>query len=786
MNNAKPPQSPPLRAHFHMPGADLKIKLQQAFGLHQQGRLGEAEQLYREILARAPDQPDALHFLGVLETQRGRHEVGLAHMERAIAINPRNPAAQYNRANALRDIGRTEDAIEGYDAALAIKPDNVGAWNNRGVALHALTRYEEAIASYDRALALKPDHLDAHANRGNTLMELSRYDEALTAFDRVVVLAPDDVSGLYGRANALAKLNRHEEALAFYDRALAIAPEDPRILNNRGNTLSQLSRYEEALADFGRAITAAPNSADAFANRGDALMQLRRHEEALENYRRALELNGLSFNALYGRGSALVELKRHGEALAAFDRLLRQKPDYPYAPGMLVYAQSTCCDWRDAVQTAEMIKGIRAGKRVATPLALLAVCDSEADKLRCSQIVMQDRYPAQKGLWRGEIYRHDRIRVAYLSADFRTHPVGILMAGVFEHHDRTRFETIAISHGLDDRSEMRSRLKRAFDRFIDVQGKSDREVASLLRALEVDIAVDLTGLTASGRPGIFARRPVPVQVNYLGFAGSTAAPHMDYILADRIVIPEEQRQYYTEKIAYLPDSYMPHDRMRRIAAHTPPRSELGLPETGFVFASFNNSYKFAAATFDVWMRLLHAVEGSVLWLPNANPTAVRNLQREADARGVSPDRIVFAPHVPAAEDHLARLRAADLFLDTLPYNAHSTAMDALWAGLPILTVKGESFASRVAASLLIAAGLPELIVDSLDAYESRAIDLARDPSTLAALTEKLRASRDSCALFDTARFTRNLEAALGMMWERTQRGELPASFSVEDPARAFP
>ena len=786
MNNPKPPQSPLLRAHFQTPGGDLMVKLRQAFGLHQQGRLWEAEQIYREVLARAPDHPDALHFLGVLETQHDRQEEGLALMERAIAINPRNPAAHYNRANVLRDMGRAEDAILGYDAALAIKPDNVGAWNNRGVALHSLTRYDEAIASYDRALGLKSDHLDAHANRGNTLMELGRHAEALTTYDRVMALAPNDVSGLYGRANALAKLNRHEEAIAFYDRALAAAPGDPQILNNRGNALSQLSRYEEALADFGSAIAAAPNGADAFANRGDVLMQLRRHEEALENYRRALELNGLSFNALYGRGSALVELKRHGEAMAAFDRLLGQRPDYPYALGMSVYARSTCCDWQDAAQATEMIEAIRAGKRVATPLALLAVCDSGADKLRCSQIMMQDKYPPRDALWRGEIYRHDRIRVAYVSADLRTHPVGILMAGVFEHHDRTRFETIAISYGLDDHSEMRNRLKRAFDRFVDVQGKSDREVASLLRALEVDIAVDLTSLTASARPGILALRPAPVLVNYLGFAGSMGASYVDYILADQIVLPYEHQPFYSEKVAYLPDSYMPHDSKRAISAVTPSRLALGLPETGFVFASFNNSYKFAASMFDVWMRLLRAVEGSVLWLPSANPTAVRNLQREADARGVSPERIVFAPHMPAAEAHLARLRAADLFLDTIPYNAHSTAMDALWAGLPVLTVKGESFASRVAASLLTAAGLPELIVESLDAYESLALELARDPAALAALRAKLNNRRDDCALFDTARFTRNLEAALGTMWERTQRGEAPASLSVDDPTRAFP
>src|SRR5258708_5058809 len=399
---------------------------------------------------------------------------------------------------------------------------------------------------------------------------------------------------------------------------------------------------------------------------------------------------------------------------------------------------------------------------------------------------MQDKYPPPNGLWRGEIYRHDRIRVAYLSADLRTHPVGTVMAGVFEHHDRRRFETIAISYGLEEGGEMRGRLKNAFDRFIDVRGKSDREVASLLSALEVDIAVDLTGPTASGRPGILALRPAPVQVNYLGFAGSLGADYMDYILADRIVIPEEQQRYYSENIAYLPDSYMPHDRVRRIAYETPSRMELGLPETGFVFASFNNSYKFAAAMFDVWMRLLRAVKGSALWLPTANATAVRNLQREADARGVSPERIVFAPHLPANEDHLARLRSADLFLDTLPYNAHSTAMDALWAGLPVLTVKGDSFASRVAASLLNAAGMPDLIVESIDAYESLALDLARNPAALAMVKERLRKGRDSSALFDTARFTRNLESALGLMWERTQKAEPPASSSFDTPPPPFP
>ena len=758
---------------------DLMLMLRQAFSLHRQGLLNDAERLYREVLAHVPEQPDALHFLGVMEAQRGRYEAAIKLMNRAVAVSPRNTALLYNRANALRDMGKLNDALAGYDAALSVKPGNVAVLNNRGAVLQALDRHEEALASYDRALAAKPDYADAHANRGNALVELGRSEEALASFDSALALLPQHVSALYGRGNALAKLNRHDEAVAFYDRALQLAPGNPQLLNNRGNVLCQLSRYEEAVASFNAAIAAAPQNAEAFNNRGNAFMQLRRFEEALTSYTGARQLNSAYAEALYGRGSALTELKRHDEAIAAFEQLLQHRPDYPYASGMLVYAQKTCCDWRDE-PAAALIEAIRAGKRAATPLVLLAVSDSPADKLRCSQILMQDKYrPPPQPLWRGERYRHDRIRLAYLSADFRTHPVAIQMAGVFEHHDRARFETVAISHGLTDESEMRARLMRGVDRFIDVQGQSDKDVASLLHEMEADIAIDLTGLTASGRPGILPLRPAPVQVNYLGFAGSLGAGHMDYILADRVVIPDEQSSFYSEKIVHLPDTYMPHDSQRRIAERTPSRAELGLPEQGFVFASFNNSYKFAATMFDVWMRLLGSVEGSVLWLPSANSAAMRNLRREAEARAVAPDRIVFAAHLPAAEDHLARLSLAGLFLDTLPYNAHSTACDALWAGLPVLTCKGESFAGRVGASLLQAAGLPELIAGSLADYEALALNLARDSGALAAIKAKLQQGRTSCALFDTAGFTRHLEAAYIAMWERARHGLPPASFAVD-------
>ena len=763
------------------PPQELHRKLQQALALHRQGRLDDAERFYREVLSYAPAQPDALHFLGVLEGQRGRSDVALSLMDRAIAANPRQPAALYNRANLLREMGQLQEALSSYDAALAIKSDNIAVLNNRGAALEQLGRHEEAIASFDRVIALKPDHADAFVNRGSALVALSRSGEALASYERALALAPDNAAAVYGKGNALAKLGQSAEALSAYDRALELRGADPDVLNNRGSLLGRMNRMGEALDSLALAIAAAPDRAEAYNNRAVLLMQASRFEEALRDYDRALALKPDYEESLYGRGSALIELNRHDEAIVTLQDLRRRHPDYPYALGMLVHAQSTACGWQDSSAQAKMIEAIRAGKRAASPLALLAVSDSVSDKLLCSQILVRDKFgPAQKTVWRGEPYGHERIRIGYLSADLRTHPVAMLMAGVFEHHDRSRFETIAFSYGMDDASPMRARLVRSFERFLDVRAMSDAAVASLIGENEVDILVDLTGLTASARPGILALRPAPVQVNYLGFAGTMGAAFADYIIADPVVIPEAQQSFYTEKMAYLPHCYLPHDRARRIAAKMPSRQEAGLPERGFVFASFNNSYKFSAPTFDIWMRLLRDVDGSVLWLSQPNPAATRNLRREAEARRADPARLVFAPRLPAPEDHLARLGLADLFLDTLPYNAHTTAMDALWAGLPVLTSMGASFASRVAASQLQAAGLPELTTDSLEAYERKAVALAHNPDEMAKLKARLAANRANAALFDTERFTRNLEGAYHEMWQRAEAGQPASTFHVEE------
>lgn len=781
---------------------------------HQAGNLVEAERLYQSILSVAPDDFDALHFLGLLEAQRGRYEEASRLIRQALKTNPRSAGASLNYGNILAALDRNDEAVTSYEWALSIKPDFAEAFYNRGNALQKLRRYQEAIASYQNALAIVPQYADALNSLGNTLQYLHRFEEAIIAYERTLSIEPAHVDALNNRGVALAALGdyaqalasvdkalaidpthlralvqrgsvlqylkREEEALVSYGQALAINPGHVELLNKRGVALRALKRYAEALSSYDRALAIVPGHFAALNNRGNVLQDLGRHEEALASYDKALANTPGSPDALNNRGNSLQELQRYDEAIASYAAVLSLQPDYEYVRGMIVSSKLYSCDSHDLPEElGRLVTDVRAGKRSVTPFVFLGVADSASDQLRCAQIWASERCAASPTpVWRGERYRHDKIRVAYLSADLRDHPVSSLLAGLFERHDRTRFETIALSFGPDDRSEMSARLKVAFERFVDVRAKSDREIARLLRELEVDIAVDLMGFTRNSRPGVFAYRAVPVQVNYLGYPGTMGTDCIDYILADRVVIPDEQQVHYAEKIVYLPDSFQANDSGRRIAQRTPTREEVGLPDRGFVFCSFNNNYKIMPVLFNVWMRLLSKIEGSVLWLKHSNAAAADNLRNAAAARGVDGNRLVFAPQIPLLEDHLARHRLADIFLDTLPYNAHTTASDALWAGVPVLTCMGTTYAGRVAASLLNAVGIPELITCNLEAYEALALKLATTPAALSEIRNKLAGNRSTHPLFDTERFRRHIEAAYMTMWDRYQRGAPPASFAV--------
>ncbi|HYM17625.1 MAG TPA: tetratricopeptide repeat protein [Micropepsaceae bacterium] len=757
------------------------------------------------------DEADRLYALGNQLRASGRHLESLTAYDRALALRPDFPEVLNNRGNALKELKRYDEALSSYDRALALNPEHRRAHNNRGNVLRDLKRYDEALLSYDRALAGKADYVEAHVNRGNVLRDLKRYEEALLSYDRALELRPVLLSALNNRGLALLDLERPLEALENYDRALALYPQDSELHYHRALNLMALKRPEEALAAFERALNIAPDNADAWNELGNALLFLRHAVGALRSYDRAAMLRpddaGILCNrgrarealgrvgaalldytraceikpdyadALHARAQALRELKRNGEAIACAERLAEIEPGYGL--GTLVDLKRSACDWSGLeTQEAALVAAAREGKRATDPFFFLAVSDSPKDQLRCAEAFFGVRSPfAPAKLWNGERYRHKKIRLAYLSADFREHPGAYLMAGLFETHDRSRFETTAISWGPSNPSPIRSRLIGAFDRFLDVDPASDREVAQKLRELEIDIAINRMGYTRQARTGIVSMRPAPVQVSFLGYPGTMAADFIDYLIADRIVIPEDEEQYYREKIVTLPDSYQCNDSKPKVAETTPTRAEAGLPEQGFVFCSFNNSYKITPPVFDVWMDLLRRVPESVLWLLADNATATANLRREAEARGVDQARLVFAPRL-SHDLHLARHRLADLFLDTLPYNAHTTASDSLSMDVPLVTCTGTTFAGRVATSLLNAIGLPELATRSLEEYRSLALNLAQAPDSLRAVKAKLAANRSTHPLFDTARFCRNLEAAYMTMWERAERGEPPAPFAI--------
>lgn len=755
---------------------DPNAVLKRAMTLHQAGRLQEAVVLYEQLVARFPKSPpQVLTCLGTVKLQLGQIEAGVKILEQSLRIAPNQPEPLNNQGLGLMQLNRFVEARKSFDRAIALKPDYAEAHNNRGNALYELKRLDEALASYGRAIKLNPSYAEAYYNQGNILVVLKRLDEALASYERAIKLRPDYAEAYYNQGNALTELKRLDEALASYERTIALKPDFAKAYSNRGNALFELKRLDEALASYSRAIALKADYAEAYRNQSNALYELKRLDEALASCDRAIALNPDFAEAYNNRGNILVELNRFDEALASLDKALAIKPDLPYALGLGLLCRMYCCNW-DGIDTAfaQIIHAIDLGRNSIAPFVNLAIPSDLERRQHCARTYVEDKYPASaKPLWQGERYAHERIRVGYFSSDYKNHPVSHLIAQLIECHDRTRFEILGFSFGPSTTDPWRQRLERAFDRFIDVRTQTDREIATLARELEVDVAIDLNGHTQGARTGIFALRPAPVQVNYLGYPGTLAADYIDYLIADQLVVPQDHRPHYSEKVAYLPHSFLVNDSTKAVSDRSFSRPELGLPVDGFVFCCFNNAYKITPDLFDIWMRLLNLVDGSVIWLSDVGVTAIKSLRCEAEKRGVSPGRLVIAPRMEKLEDHLARIRHADLFLDTFYYNAHTTASDALWVGLPVLTCLGDTFAGRVAASLLTAVGLPELITHSHTEYESLALQLANQPEQLAAIRQKLAMNITTQPLFNTTLFTKHIEAAYAEMYERYQDNLAP-------------
>lgn len=656
---------------------DLHALGRQATLLHQQGRLSEAETLYRRILALDPRVFPALYLLGMLRLQQGDSGEASQLIERALAIHPNDPAA---------------------------------------------------LAHY-----------------GLALLGQSRFGEAVASFDRMLAFQPGEPTALMGRGTALKALGRDAAALTDYESVLAVDPRNADAWNGRGLLLRNLRRIDEALDSFNRALALMPDFAEALQNRGDLLWS-----EKLDN----------------------------PAATADLEKALNLDPERPMLRGSLLHLKMFAADWRDfEPQTARVHQEVRAGKLVIHPFAYQAIMENPADSQVCSRSYGQSRYPAQAFQPHAPSTR-DRIRIGYVSGDFREQAVGLLLAGLYEQHDKSRFEIFGFNTGDVSNDHIRQRALAALDRFIDISPLSDAAAAQRIRREGIDILVTLNGYFGAERLSIFAHRPAPVQVSYMGFPATLGLAYIDYILADRIVIPDGERDFYDEKVVWLPETYWVNDSARTIATEIPSRAACGLPGDAFVFCNFNSSYKLTPATFASWMRILDQAPGSVLWLlAGNNPAYAGNLRREASAAGIDPQRLIFATPVSSAQ-HLARLKLADLSLDNLPYNAHTTAADVLWAVVPIITCRGTTWPGRVAASLLTAIGLDDLIRDDVPAYEALAVMLAQNPAQLKAIKARLEKNRLTMPLFDTARFARHMEAAYQEMAARHRRGEAPDHFAV--------
>ncbi len=735
------------------------------------GRNADAIASFDRALALAPQAAESWFGRGMTLIAIGRHQDAIASFDRAIAAKPDVAQAHLMRAKLLADLRRNDEALAGVDRLLALAPNLAEAWLARSNILLVLARYDAAFAACERALALKPGLAEAWLARGNVLTELAHCDEALAAYDKAAALSAAPAGAWIGRGNALSKLKRHDEALAAYDKAVSAGSGLAEAWLGRGNVLSELRRYDEALAAFDRALALIPELPEAWLGRGNVFFATKSYDEAAAAYDRALAIKTDLTEACLGRGNVLARLKLHPQAAEAYRGALKIDPQYPFAKGLLLYQQLLCCDWRETdALIAEIDDDLNAGKLAVEPFVWQSVATSPRSLQLSAELYTASRYPARDTIPLAQTSGGRRkIRIGYSSGELREQATSHLIVGVLECHDRSRFEIYGIDNGWDDGSAMRSRIDAAVDGMIDVRRLSDTAAAAAVRDKEIDILVNLNGYFGEHRTQIFAQRAAPLQVGYLGFPGTLGARYMDYIIADAHVIPESHKAYYSEKVVYLPNSYQANDRHKAIAMRSFSRMDCGLPERGFVFCSFNSNYKIVPDVFDGWMRILLQVKDSVLWLLEDNPDAANNLRKEAAVRGVDAKRLVFAARLPLA-DHLARHRVADLFLDTLPCNAHTTASDALWAGLPLLTCLGDTFPGRVAASLLHAIGLPELVASGLADYESMAVALAADPGKLAALKRKLADNRLTTPLFDTALITRHIETAYTKIHQRQQAG----------------
>ena len=731
------------------PAAAFPDVFPRAVAAHAEGRTDEAEALYRQLLAQAPDHAECWSNLALILVARGEHPEAIAACHRALALRPDYPEAHFNLIAALEGACRFDEALTVYRRVLALVPDRAELRSNCAILLEALGCLDEARQLHAEAAALDPGSARLRFNLGRAATLLGRPEEAVEDYRAALAIAPDMVEALSALATALVALGRHDEAAEAGRRAQALQPDNADIANNCAVVLQQGGRTAEAAEMYRRALAADPGHAGAWANLGIAFQELFRFDDAVE----------------------------------AFDRAIAVNPDFHGAVVEAIKIRRHICDWSRYDEDLARLQDLVDRKTDAVFMLLLMAFPASAEQqYLCARHHMArlNADPARIGPHPRPVLQA-RLRIGYISHDYREHPVGRLLPEMLAQHDRRAVEVFAYALGPDDPGRVRRRILRACDHVVDLHGMSDRAAAQRIYDDRIDVLVDLTGPTTGARLEILNLRPAPVQVSLLGWPGTTGLDCIDYVIGDALLTPADHQPFFSERIVQLPHCYQPSDPYRGAAVPDLTRADCGLPEEGFVFCSFNNTLKLTPDLFDLWLRLLGRVEGSVLWLYCKTPRTMANLKGWAEMRGISPDRIVFAP-VAGMDAYLGRLRLADLFLDSFPYTAGATCNDALWMGLPVLTCAGDTYVSRMASSLLRAAGLPDLVTPSMADYEALALRLASEPELLASVKRRLSLGRGSAPLFDMPRFTAALEGAYHHMRILSQSGRPPEGFAIGDPA----
>lgn len=780
--------------------------LEQAIKLQATGRLDEAERCLHDITRAQPHHSVALMYLAVISLKRGHFDKTLELIRPIIRANPKNTQnyhilgtaqlslKQFSEAettyksliqiapnseiafnqlgNALHGQGKTTEAIHAYQHAVELQPGNIDALYNLGSTLQEQKQHEQALTCFHKVISLQPAHPEAYNNLGNTCLELGMIDEALGCFQQALTIRPDYAMAYNNLGNAYKQKNMHEHAIQCYHKAIKLDPQFTNPWLNLGTILYAQGEFQQAISCCEHILSLTPEDAGAHNNLGTIYYAQGNIIQAIRHCRHAVTLNPDFPEAWYSLGVALRSNSDIKGSNECYRRALSLKPDYVLANNLLLFQSLEICDWQNWQPRFQQLKNdLRSQPDIRIePFTLLATPSTGDEQLICSRqraLITESTLASLRNQtdFTFNTRAHSRIRIGYLSADFHTHATAYLIAELLELHDRSRFEIYAYSYGPDENSPMRKRLKAACDHFVDIASHTHLGAAQTIYQDEIDILIDLKGYTKGSRVEIMALRPAPIQVNWLGYPGTMGADFIDYIIADNFIIPVETEHLYSEKVIRLPDCYQINDRKRAVSSVTPSRQACGLPESGVVFCSFNQSYKILPDMFEVWMRILNQVPGSVLWLLETNQWAAENLKQEAQKRGIEATRLIFSPKLPLAE-HLARYRLVDLCLDTYPVTSHTTASDALWVGCPLVTCVSDTFVSRVAGSLLHTVGLPELVTASFTDYEKRVLELINHPEMLKIIQEKLHIARDNSPLFDSTRFTHNLEAAFTTIWQK--------------------